>query len=56
MKEKVIMKISWKIIAILLIVATLMTTLPLTVFAEELKIEGDDVDRSTMWTLSPSTE
>ena len=35
-------KISWKIISLLLVIATLITTLPLTVFAEELKKEESD--------------
>lgn len=35
-------KISWKIISLLLVLATLITTLPLTVFAEELKTEESD--------------
>ena len=33
------MKISWKIISLFLVIATLATTLPLTVFAEEIKNE-----------------
>ena len=35
-------KFSWKIISLLLVVATLMTTLPLSVFAEEIKSGGND--------------
>jgi CHASE3 domain sensor protein len=33
------MKIRWKIISLFLVIATLVTTLPLTVFAEEIKSE-----------------
>ena len=41
-----IMKIRWKIISLFLVLATLATTLPLTVFAEEIKTENsaDEVE------------